>query len=71
METINCHGLWVPKSDEKVFARYAEFEGLPDLEISKVAKCSALSRSFDVALDSLDAADVSVAEIGWRLARKA
>jgi FkbM family methyltransferase len=51
METINCHGLWVPKSDEKVFARYAEFEGLPDLDVSKVAKCAALSRSFGIALD--------------------
>jgi FkbM family methyltransferase len=51
MEAALCHGLWVPKSDEKVFARYAEFEGLPDLDVSKVAKCAALSGSFGVALD--------------------
>ena len=51
MERIQCHGLWVPKSDAKVFARYSEFEGLPDLDVQKVANCVALSPSFGAALD--------------------
>jgi FkbM family methyltransferase len=51
MEAIQCFGLWVPKSDEKVFERYSEFEGLPDLDVQKVAKCAALARQFGVALD--------------------
>ena len=51
MEAIQCHGLWVPQSDARVFERYAEFEGLPDLDVSKVAKCIALSRTFGTALD--------------------
>lgn len=51
MESIQCHGLWVPGSDAKVFERYPEFEGLPDLDVSKVAQCAALSRSHELALD--------------------
>lgn len=51
MEAFRCHGLWVPKSDEEVFSRYAEFEGLPDLDVSKVAKCVALSPMSGTALD--------------------
>src|SRR5688500_1162806 len=51
MEKIRCHGLWVPASDQKVFARYADFEGLPDLDVQKVAACIALSPSFGTALD--------------------
>jgi FkbM family methyltransferase len=51
MESIQCHGLWVPSSDAKVFERYPEFEGLPDLDVSKVAKCAGLAASFDTALD--------------------
>ena len=51
MEGIQCHGLWVPESDARVFERYAEFEGLPDLDVSKVAKCIALSPAFGTALD--------------------
>jgi FkbM family methyltransferase len=51
MDGFLCHGLWVPRSDAEVFSRYAEFEGLPDLDVSKVAKCSAFSPSFGVALD--------------------
>jgi FkbM family methyltransferase len=43
--------LWVPQSDARVFERYAEFEGLPDLDVSKVAKCVALSRRRGTALD--------------------
>jgi FkbM family methyltransferase len=51
MDSIRCHGLWVPQSDAVVFNRYAEFEGLPDLDVSKVAKCIALCASFTTALD--------------------
>jgi FkbM family methyltransferase len=51
MDEIQCHGLWVPKSDAGVFERYSEFEGLPDLDVSKVAKCVALSETFGTALD--------------------
>lgn len=51
MESIRCHGLWVPQSDAAVFERYAEFEGLPDLDVSKVAKCVALCTSFTAAVD--------------------
>jgi FkbM family methyltransferase len=51
MQGIQCHGLWVPQSDARVFERYAEFEGLPDLDVSKVAKCVALSRRLGTALD--------------------
>lgn len=51
MDAIQCHGLWVPGSDAEIFTRYAEFEGLPDLDVSKVAKCVALSASFGTALD--------------------
>lgn len=41
----------VPRSDAKILARYREFEGLPDLDVSKVAKCVALSPSFATAID--------------------
>lgn len=51
MDAFQCHGLWVPKSDERVFARYGVFDGLPDLDVSKVAKCVALSRMAGTALD--------------------
>jgi FkbM family methyltransferase len=51
MDSIVSHGLLVPKSDAAVFERYAEFEGLPDLDVSKVAKSVALCPSFEVALD--------------------
>jgi FkbM family methyltransferase len=51
MGDIRCHGLWVPASDAKVFSRYGEFEGLPDLDVAKVARCVALSSSFGTALD--------------------
>lgn len=51
MESYQCYGIWVPKSDAKVFARYPEFEGLPDLDVSKVAQCAALSPRFGTALD--------------------
>jgi FkbM family methyltransferase len=51
MESIQCHGLWVPKSDAGVFARYDEFEGLPDLDVSKVAKCVALAEKLEAAID--------------------
>ncbi len=51
MDKIQCHGLWVPASDAGVFARYSEFEGLPDLDVGKIAKCVALSASFGTALD--------------------
>ena len=51
MEAIQCHGLWVPKSDEAVFSRYGEYEGLPDLDVEKVAKCVELTRANRTALD--------------------
>lgn len=51
MEALRCHGLWLPMSDAKIFDRYAEFEGLLDLDVSKVAKCIALSPRFGTALD--------------------
>lgn len=51
MSPIKCHGLWVPETDAHIFARYAEFEGLPDLDVSKIAKCVALSPSFGTAID--------------------
>lgn len=51
MDAIQCHGLWVPRSDAKVFKRYAEFQGLPDLDVQKVAQCAALSSTFGTALD--------------------
>ena len=51
MEAVQFHGLWVPQSDADVFERYDEFEGLPDLDVSKVAKCAALSPRFGTALD--------------------
>lgn len=51
MDKIQCHGLWVPASDAEVFARYDEFEGLPDLDVQKIAKNVALCPSFGLALD--------------------
>jgi FkbM family methyltransferase len=51
MTSTQVHGLWVPESDAKVFGRYASFEGLPDLDVSKVAKCVALCTSFATAID--------------------
>ena len=51
MDKIQCHGLWVPASDAAVFARYAEFEGLPDLDVQKIAKSVALSPRLGTALD--------------------
>lgn len=51
MESILFHGLWVPKSDAEVFERYSDFEGLPDLDVGKVAKCVALSPTWNTALD--------------------
>lgn len=51
MDSIDVMGLLAPASDAKVLARYSEFEGLPDLDVSKAARCSALCSSFEVALD--------------------
>jgi FkbM family methyltransferase len=51
MTAVQFHGLWVPESDLDVFARYGDFEGLPDLDVSKVAKCAALSSRSGTALD--------------------
>lgn len=51
MDKMQCHGLWVPASDAEVFARYAEFEGLPDLDVQKIAKNVALCPTFGTALD--------------------
>ena len=51
MGDIQCHGLWVPASDAKVFSRYGEFDGLPDLDVAKAAACVALSPNFGTALD--------------------
>jgi FkbM family methyltransferase len=51
MDALRHHGLWLPASDAKIFDRYAEFEGLLDLDVSKVAKCVALSPRFGTALD--------------------
>jgi FkbM family methyltransferase len=50
-EGILCHGLLVPASDAEIFARYGEFDGLPDLDVSKVAKCAAMCQTFGTALD--------------------
>ena len=35
-----------------VFERYLEFERLPDLDVSKVAKCAVLSETLGTALDT-------------------
>jgi len=51
VEAIKCYGLWVPQSDASVFERYKEFEGLPDLDVSKVARCATLCSKFGTALD--------------------
>jgi len=51
VDSIEVMGLLAPASDAKVMARYREFEGLPDLDVSKAAKCAALCSSFQVALD--------------------
>jgi FkbM family methyltransferase len=51
-DRYRCFGLWAPASDATVMARYEEFEGLPDLDVSKIARCVALdprkSRAVDV-----------------------
>jgi FkbM family methyltransferase len=51
MDDMLCHGLWVPASDAKVFERYDAFEGLPNLDVSKVAECAALALTRHRAID--------------------
>ena len=51
MNAILCHGLWVPAAEADIFARYSEFEGLPNLDVEKIAKCVALCTSYGSALD--------------------
>ena len=51
MESVECHGLLVPKSEASRWKQCGEFEGLPNLDVRKAAACAALCSSFDVALD--------------------
>jgi FkbM family methyltransferase len=51
MEKSKVHGLWVPQLEASRFENYAEFEGLPNLDVGKVAACAALSLTFATALD--------------------
>lgn len=51
MDSVRCRGLWVPKSEMGRFDRLAEFEGLPNLDVKKVANCAALSATFRTAID--------------------
>lgn len=51
MESSKVHGLWVPKLEAGRFENYAEFEGLPNLDVAKVAGCAVLSATFATALD--------------------
>jgi FkbM family methyltransferase len=51
MSSVLCHGLWVPETESRRFSAYKEFEGLPDLDVSKVAKCVSLCPTFLTALD--------------------
>jgi FkbM family methyltransferase len=44
-------GLWIRDVEKERIARYPIFEGLPDLDVSKVAKCMPQCRGFGVALD--------------------
>lgn len=48
-KAVRCHGLWVPAEQAHRFE--AEFDGLPNLDVGKVARCSALAATFDTALD--------------------
>jgi FkbM family methyltransferase len=51
MASIECHGLWVPKSEASRWEQCGEFEGLPNLDVKKAADCAALCSSFETALD--------------------
>lgn len=51
MVGVQCRGLWVPETETRRFEEYREFEGLPDLDVSKVAKCIAQCETFGTALD--------------------
>src|SRR4030095_7881046 len=51
METIQCYGLGVPKTEHARWEQCGEFEGLPNLDVKKAADCAALCTSFETALD--------------------
>jgi FkbM family methyltransferase len=51
MDSVDVLGLSVPQTEEKRFASCREFEGLPDLDVSKVSKCVNLGSRFETALD--------------------
>jgi FkbM family methyltransferase len=50
-DAIQCHGLWVPAFERTRFIACTPFEGIPDLDVSKNAKCTALLSERRVALD--------------------
>lgn len=51
MDSVDVLGLSVPLTEANRFASCRDFEGLPDLDVSKVAKCVDLGSRFDTALD--------------------
>ena len=51
MEAVQRSGLWVPVIEASRFEICGEFEGLPNLDVEKVASCAALSHSFATAID--------------------
>src|SRR4029453_15937272 len=51
MESIQCYGLWVPKTEHARWEQCGEFEGLPNLDVKKAADCAAFCTSLDAALD--------------------
>jgi FkbM family methyltransferase len=48
---VHSHGFWVPEREVRRFDDCGEFEGLPNLDVRKVANCAALCTSFGTALD--------------------
>jgi len=51
MDEVDVLGLSVPQTEAKRFAGCREFEGLPDLDVSKVGRCVNLGSSFETAID--------------------
>ena len=51
MNGVHVKGLCVPTSEARRFEEVREFEGLPDLDVRKAARCIELGDRFDTALD--------------------
>lgn len=66
MDGVRVKGLLVPKIEAERFEELAEFEGLPNLDVAKVAKCVDLGSAFETALD----VGAHVGAVSLYLARK-